>query len=87
MRRVLARRRACLFIASYTISRHIGEINLGILRHAPRQRREFHTLQKRDQFSRIRLMDREIVERHVERDVIVEQHELARDACLVGVFD
>ena len=32
-------------------------------------------------------MHREVVERHVELDLVVEQHELPRDARLVGVLD
>ena len=65
----------------------IGRIDLRILRDAAGERGKFHRLQKRDQLARVGFVHREVVERHVEIDLVVEQHELARDPRLLGILD
>ncbi len=57
------------------------------LRDAPRQRRELHLLEERDQLLVLGLMHREVGERHFELHLVVERDELLRDARLLGVVD
>ena len=66
---------------------HIRRIDLRIFGDAAGQGGEFHRLQERDQLARIGLVHREFVERHVELDLVVEQHQLPRDPRLLGVLD
>src|SRR5450631_3979938 len=63
---------------------HIRRIDLRILRDPPGQGGKFHRLQKRDQLACVGLVHREFVERHVELDLVVEQHQLPRDPRLFG---
>ena len=58
-----------------------------LLGDAPRQRGEFHRLEEGDQVLVVRLVHREVVDRHVERHVLVERDQLLRDARLLGVVD
>ncbi|MBA7476207.1 hypothetical protein ES707_11589 [subsurface metagenome] len=82
----LAQRGAYVAIA-FGISRNIGRIDVRIFGDAAREGGELHRLEEGDQLARIRLVDRKLVERHVEIDLVVEQHELARDAGLLGIFE
>jgi len=66
---------------------HIRRIDLRILGDPPGQGGKFHRLQKRNQLACIWLVHREFVERHVELDLVVEQHQLPRDPRLLGVLD
>ncbi len=65
----------------------IRRIDLGILGDAAGEAGKFHRLQKRDQLARIGLLHREFVERHVQLDLVVEQHQLPRDPRLLGILD
>ncbi len=66
---------------------HIRRVDLRIIGHAPGERGKLHRLQEGDQLARIRLVHREVVERHVERDLVVEQHQLPRNPRLLGMLD
>ncbi len=66
---------------------HIGRVDLRIIGDATRQRGEFHRLQEGDQLAGVGLVDGEIVQRHLQLDLVVEQHELPRDARLLRVLD
>ena len=65
----------------------IGRIDLRIFGDAAGQGGKFHRLQEGDQLARVGLVHREIVERHVELDLVVEQHQLPRNPRLLGVLD
>ena len=65
----------------------IGRIDLRIFGDAAGQGGKFHRLQERDQLARVGLVHREFVERHVELDLVVEQHQLPRDPRLLGILD
>ena len=54
----------------------IGRIHLRIFGDAPRQGRELHRLQKSDQFAGVGLVHREIVQRDLQLDLVIEQHQL-----------
>ncbi len=77
--------RRCALVAG--IRFHIGRIDLRIVGDAAGEGGELHRLQERDQLARVRLVHGEVVERHVELDLVVEQHQLPRDPCLLGVLD
>ena len=62
-------------------------IDLRILGDAAGQGGKFHRLQKRDQLARIGFVHGEFVELDVELDLVVEQHQLPRDPCLLGILD
>ena len=65
---------------------HIGRIDLRIFGDAAGQGGKLHRLQERDQLARVRLMHRKLVERHVQLDLVVEQHQLPRDPRLLGIL-
>ena len=69
------------------IGLHIGRIDLRIVGDAAGEGGELHRLEEGDQLARIGLVHREIVERHVEIDLVVEQHQLPRNPRLLGVLD
>ena len=54
---------------------------------APGQGVELHRLQEGDQLVAVRLVDEEILQRHVERHVLLERHQLLRQPRLVGEGD
>ena len=58
-----------------------------MLGDAAGQRREFHRLQKGDQLARVGFVHREFIERHLQLDLVVEQHQLPRDPRLPGILD
>ena len=66
---------------------HIRRIDLRIVGDAAGEGGELHRLQEGDQLARIGLVHREVVERHVELDLVVEQHQLPRDPRLLGILD
>ena len=66
---------------------HVGRIDLRIIGDAAGEGGELHRLEERDQFARIGLVHREVVERHVELDLVVEQHQLPRNPRLLGILD
>ena len=65
----------------------VGRIDLGIFGDPAGQRGEFHRFQERDQLARVGLVHGEFAERHVELDLVVEQHQLPRDPRLFGILD
>ena len=65
----------------------LARLDAGLLRDAPRQRGELHRLEERDEPLVVRLVHREVVDRHVERDVLIERDEPPRDPRLLGVVD
>jgi hypothetical protein len=81
--RGLAARAALVGCVGFDIRR----IDLRIFGDAARQRGKFHRFKEGDQLARIGLVHREFVQRHVERDLVVEQHQLSRNARLLGVLD
>ena len=64
-----------------------GRIDAGLVGDALRQRRELHRFAECDRLCAVDRLDREIIERHIERHIVGERHKLARDARLVGVLD
>ncbi len=66
---------------------HIGRIDLRVVGDAAGQGGKFHRFQERDQLARIGLVDGKLVERHVECNLVVEQHQLARNAGLLRILD
>src|ERR1700730_17849572 len=66
---------------------YIRWINLRIFGDPSRQRGKLHRLQERDQLPRIRLVYRQLIERHLELHLVVEQHQLPRDPRLLGILD
>ena len=66
---------------------HIGRIDLRIFGDAAGEGGELHRLEEGDQLARIGLVHREVVERHFEVDLVVEQHQLPRNPRLLGVLD
>ena len=53
----------------------------------PRQRGKFHRLEERDEPLVVRLVHREVGDRHVERDALIERDQPAREPRLLGVLD
>ncbi len=79
------RRRAATLVARIRL--HVGGIDLRIFGDPAGEGGKLHCLQERDQLARVRLLHRELVERHIEFDLVVEQHQLPRDPRLFGVRD
>ena len=69
------------------VRRDLGGIDAGKFCDPARQRVELHRLEKRDQPLRIRIMNREIGKRHVERHVAVEGDQGFRQPRQLGVLD
>jgi hypothetical protein len=65
----------------------IGRIDLRIVGDAAGQGGKFHRFQECDQLARIGFVDRKLVERYVERNLVVEQHQLARNTRLCRILD
>ena len=84
------RRRTC---DRHLMRRHLGArldragVDAGLLDDAARQRGEFHRLQERDQVLVVRLVHREIRDRHVEIDMLVERDQLLGHSRRFGVLD
>ena len=55
-------------------------LDAGFLRDAPRQRAELHRLEEGDQLLVVRLVHGEVLDRHFERDVLVERDQPLGDA-------
>ena len=64
-----------------------GERRNSGIGYAPGQAAEFHRLEERDEPPVIRLVHRELRERHFERDAGIERDELLGDARLLGEVD
>ena len=69
------------------IGLHVGRIYLRIFGDAAGEGGEFHRLEESDQLAGIRLVHREVVERHLEIDLVVEQYELSGNPGLLGVLE
>ena len=64
-----------------------GQVGAGRLGDAAGQRGEFHRLEEGDQLRPVRRLQREIVEPVGDRHVVLQRHQLARNARLVGIGD
>ena len=62
-------------------------IGAGRLGDAARQRGELHRLQEGDELRPVRRLQHEVVQPVRQRHVVLQPHQLARDARLVGVVD
>ena len=80
----LSRRRPALVAG---VRLHIRGVDLRIFGDAAGEGGKLHRLQERNQLARIRFVHRELIERHVQFDLIVEQHQLPGDAGLFRILD